>query len=303
MLAILDTCYASNIDRSRQQDNPRIYELFCASGKDKPTAGPGPKSFTTALISSLKALLEEHKGKPFTTRELCVQVCRHPERHGRESFIWPVLNQFERMITLVPLKDNQVKRQEVYDRNQPRAVLSLRLPLTRATLTDEEIQTMAKALCQAVKTIKAPVKRIDWWTLTELKLRGQFANLGNSVKLATKYWKKWNLAIEATKRNKKRKNRKTGYSRSPASTRHQSVQTLDGVYVQSKDSPSQNLRSRARAVGVSPLRPSSGLMTSRLRSQKRSFSKAMTDDSGPESKRKLRLGLLTPQSGANSDNN
>src|SRR5436190_24149719 len=69
VLTILDCCFASNIQKDFEED-VRIYELLTASGPDKPTSAPGPKSFTRALIDSLQELLDEYSGRSFSTYSL-----------------------------------------------------------------------------------------------------------------------------------------------------------------------------------------------------------------------------------------
>ena len=160
VLGILDTCYASNLFKHQQPDNPRTYELFCASGYDKATAGPGPKSFTTALIGSLETLLEKYKGEPFTTRELAIEVGRRKERRKTQPFIWPILNRFDSFIALAPLNPATLGQKEEYNPRPVRAELTLRLALTEERLTEPQTIKLSQALCQAIKKIKAPVKRV-----------------------------------------------------------------------------------------------------------------------------------------------
>ena len=160
VLAILDTCYASNLYKNQQSDNPRIYELFCASGYDRTTAGPGPKSFTTALIGSLETLLEKHQGAPFTIRELAIEVGRRRERRKTQPFIWPILNRFDGFIALAPLKPTTPGQKEKYNSDQVRAMLTLRFALTAERLTDQQTIKLARAVCQAIKKVKAPIKRV-----------------------------------------------------------------------------------------------------------------------------------------------
>ena len=64
VLAILDTYFASNLYKNRQQDDLRGYEILAAAGHDKVTAGPGSRSFIHALICALKELLNECGDQP-----------------------------------------------------------------------------------------------------------------------------------------------------------------------------------------------------------------------------------------------
>ncbi|MCJ1379747.1 hypothetical protein MMC17_002850 [Xylographa soralifera] len=143
VLAILDTCFASNLYKNRQQDDLRVYEILAATGHDKVTAGPGPKSFTTALISALKELLDECGDLPFLTKQLCDKINLHPMRRKSQSHVWPMFKRYDRSIQLAPLQRTLAERKEEFNYDRTRGVLSLRLPLTVEFLTDQQISTLA----------------------------------------------------------------------------------------------------------------------------------------------------------------
>lgn len=169
VLAILDTCYASNLSKNFQKDDGRAYEVLAASGLDKPTARPGPKSFTTALIASLEALLEKHKEKPFTTRELCDEI--NQRRRGfkvnNQSHVHDRLKRYKRHINLAALKNNRADRVKEFRQDPTRGFLTLDLPLTVDYLTDEQAKALATTLSKAVKDY--PVKRINFVKFESLK--------------------------------------------------------------------------------------------------------------------------------------
>jgi hypothetical protein len=191
MLAIFDTCFASNLYKNIKQDDPRTYELFTASGHDRTTVGPGPRSFTTALISSLKELLAASKGRPFTIRQVCDKINLNPARRKNQSHVWSRFKRYDRNIALAPLKRTLAERQEDFNFGQTRASLFLRLSLTVERLTEQQIITTARAFSRAVKKTEMPVKRIDWWRLRSSGRTNSFADLGRAVGSAVKWKNKW----------------------------------------------------------------------------------------------------------------
>lgn len=185
VLAIFDACYASNIQKNTLQNRPRIYELLAASGHDKTTAGPGPRSFTTALIDSLKTLLKECGDKPITVRQLCEKINLQETRRKNQSHVWSRFNCYERYIALAPLKPTSAERDKEFESLRTRAFLSLRLSLTRMCLTDEEISSIAQGFSKAAKDSKV-VKQIEWAGLHVVK-QTRWAGLG----LALHFFLRW----------------------------------------------------------------------------------------------------------------
>jgi hypothetical protein len=68
ILTIFDACYASNLHGTEiLSPDPRMFEMLMATGFDKMIAPPGRRSFTAALVHSLRALLKQYGENPFTT--------------------------------------------------------------------------------------------------------------------------------------------------------------------------------------------------------------------------------------------
>jgi len=220
MLTIFDACYASNIHKAVQREDPRTYEMLTATGHDKMTVGPGPKSFTTALVNSLKALLEESGDKPFTTRQLCEKINLHPHRRKNQSHNWSRFKRYDRYIALAPLKKSLDERKKEYTQEDTRSLLTLSLPLTVARLNEDEIQALARALSKAVKEVKAPVKRVDWWKLRSSGRTTNFAGLTRAHGFA----KRWLHKHQSRK------------SESPAPMRDHTSQTANSVHETVDDS-------------------------------------------------------------------
>ena len=222
MLAIFDTCFASNLAKNIQQHDPRTYELLTASGHDRTTVGPGPRSFTTALMSSLKDLLEGCGDHPFTVRQLCEKINLHPARRKNQSHVWSRFKRYDRNIALAPLKRTLAERKEEFNLDQTRALLFLRLPLTVERLTEQQVHTIARAFSKGVKNAKAPVKRIDWLRLRSSGRTTSFADVGWVIGSALK-WKNKMLS-----------------NRGPQpliTTRDQTVQTMNDPHAQTADDP------------------------------------------------------------------
>jgi hypothetical protein len=79
VLLIFDCCYAGNLLPC--DVNPhyptRSFECIAACGRDKETTRPGEKSFSTALIWSLKALEKDRKS--FTAQDLQIMIMKAPD--------------------------------------------------------------------------------------------------------------------------------------------------------------------------------------------------------------------------------
>jgi hypothetical protein len=221
MVAIFDTCFASNLCKYLETEDPRTYELLTASGHDRTTAGPGPRSFTTALISSLKDLLEECGDRPFTIRQLCEKINLHPARRKNQSHVWSRFKRYDRNIALAPLKRTPAERREQFNLGQTRALLNLRLPLTVERLTEEQITETARAFSRAVKKAKVPVKRIDWWRLRSSGRTIRFADLGSAINSAVK-WKNTMLSNRQSQ---------------PPITQDQTVQAISDPHAQTEEDP------------------------------------------------------------------
>ena len=220
MLAIFDACYASNIHKAVQKQDPRTYELLTATGHDKMTAGPGRRSFTAALVKSLRALREECGENPFTTHQLCEKINLHTERRRDQSHLWNRFKRFDRTIALAPLKKSFSERKQEFSQEETRSLLTLTLPLTVARLSNDQIQELARSLSKAVKDIKAPVKRLDWRKLRSSGRTTNFANLTRTRGIA----KRW-LSIHQSRK-----------SQSPAPMRDQPSQTINDIHETADDS-------------------------------------------------------------------
>src|SRR6266700_3698107 len=143
VLAILDTCFASNLQKNVAPPE-RCYELLAASHADKTTSGPGPRSFKRALIKSLKLLLEKRKERGFTTWNLAALITEQPERKRNPPYLNDRLKSYDRRIRLAPLDTNPVKRRRPSAAVQPNCYLTLgfSLDLPEEQLSSQQIESL-----------------------------------------------------------------------------------------------------------------------------------------------------------------
>jgi hypothetical protein len=160
VLTILDTCYSSNMVKSGREEKRKI-ELLSACLHDQTTAKPGPRSFTRALIDAMRVLLEGRK--IFSTFQLSQTISLDPRRDDTPSQLWG-RSQTKHHIFLAPLKPaNQMERRPPGFRYTPGGFLTLCFGLKGASLTQEQIEFVAKTLSKGLNN-KALVglKEIKW---------------------------------------------------------------------------------------------------------------------------------------------
>lgn len=163
VLAILDCCFASNAQKGHIEDR-RAYELLAASPMNQTTRAPGPESFTTALIKSLKALLTEFSNQNFTTTKLLekMNMNRDPP-----SMLWDRLHKHERHVQLAPLdkdkKSSELKVQQFSARPPEEAWVKLRFSLQKPLVSQGQIEDLARELPSAFERANiVGLRRIDW---------------------------------------------------------------------------------------------------------------------------------------------
>ncbi|OAL47996.1 hypothetical protein IQ07DRAFT_646192 [Pyrenochaeta sp. DS3sAY3a] len=160
VLAILDCCFASHAHKGHTEDR-RVYELLAASAMNQTTRGPGPESFTTALISSLEGLLTKYEGKNFPTRKLMEKINM---KRATPSVLWDRLHKCERHVQLAPLtKDKNSSMLRFSERPAEEAWVKLRFSLPQPLLEQSQIEALAHELPEAFERAKIMgLRRIDW---------------------------------------------------------------------------------------------------------------------------------------------
>jgi len=190
MLTIMDCCYASNIQRRLDElEDSRTYILLTASHHDRPTEGPGERSFTTALITSLREFLQTHGDKPFTITELRQRINVQEWRLDNPCTDWHRLKRYE-AIFLGRLQETPDTR---FDPSPVLSELTIRLPLSAPTLSDSQIVALARGISKVVKAAEVPAKKVEWLRFRSARAR----TLGLSV--ASQLVSKWHSAGKRAK--------------------------------------------------------------------------------------------------------
>lgn len=172
-------------------DDTRSYQLLAASAYDRVTAGPGDKSFTTALIQALKLCAEECQERPFSLWKLHDTINHQTHRRSNPCYIHDRLKQHNRHIYLAPLKKDEEQRKKTKEELELRtsdADLVLRFALGTRSLTAKQIDALtrhlSKACKEAEKEAKVNTHRIDWVHYEER--RPNFRGTANALMAARK---------------------------------------------------------------------------------------------------------------------
>jgi hypothetical protein len=165
VLTILDSCYASNIQKS-SADRLRTYELLTAAGMDQPTNGPGKNSFTSVLTDELQDLLNKYRGRKFATAELVQRINVNPRRRNCPSMLWDRLSRHDHHICLAPLDMLDTwgleQRQLSFKNMQVKASLTLRIALEEERMTRTQTEKLAQWLLKAFRESQIQTQKIDW---------------------------------------------------------------------------------------------------------------------------------------------
>lgn len=145
VFAILDTCFASNLPKGdTEEESARSYQLLSACGFDQTTTNNKDRSFTRALIETLKRLLVEYENKSFTPDILREQINLHPTRRHEQSHVWNRLHNTGMPISLAPL--DKVKSQQDNFTEPAKGHLTLRFALKHSSLNQDQMHRLAKQL-------------------------------------------------------------------------------------------------------------------------------------------------------------
>lgn len=182
VLTILDSCYASNIQKSFT-DKLRTYELLTAAGMDQPTNGPGKNSFTTVLTEELEELLKKYRGRKFATAELVQRINVNLRRRNCPSMLWDRLSRHDHHICLAPLDmldmQDLERRQLSFENMQGKGSLTLRIALKEERMTQTQTEKLAQGLLKAFRESQIQTQKIDW---VEFRRRPQrWASLKKAV--------------------------------------------------------------------------------------------------------------------------
>ncbi|KAF2139027.1 uncharacterized protein K452DRAFT_275975 [Aplosporella prunicola CBS 121167] len=174
-LTILDTCFASNSHKGGASTN-RAYQMLAASGLDRTTSGPGPKSFTAAMIDSLSDLLDEQMS--FNIWKLVERINTKEYRRKNPAFVYDRLKMHKDWITLSPL--DQKERAKAHRNSTGTGnltSLTLEFVLGQRSLSETEVKELARHVARACKTAKVKTRNVKW---IDFKQRNTFKQVARS---------------------------------------------------------------------------------------------------------------------------
>jgi len=167
-LLIFDCCYAGNLLPC--DVNPhyptRSFECIAACGRDKETTRPGKKSFSTALIWSLKALVKDRKS--FTAQDLQIMIMKAPD-FPEKQFV-PLLQHDEprdQRLVLAPLSadSNSISPEFATPTSTsnklPQNYMDLRLWYDDP-LDEKEVKKLSSLFRKLIEEGSISTRRIGW---------------------------------------------------------------------------------------------------------------------------------------------
>lgn len=197
VLTLLDTAYASNIEKGRKVvpqltssfENTfrlRRFQALAACGIDQVTAAPGHHSFTRALIDSFDQHLRTHGDQGLPTSLLNQRICLIPQRYDTPSQLWTRLGIND--IVLKPLKLNT--DDELQDSGPPLGGrLKLEFELRDAKLRPDQIKYLSSTLANALVGKKSiGVRGIKWVNMAPAQ--GHRFAFAGMVMFAIVQWKR-----------------------------------------------------------------------------------------------------------------
>ncbi|OCL11251.1 hypothetical protein AOQ84DRAFT_386966 [Glonium stellatum] len=164
VLAILDSCFASNIQKDSTEQT-RTYELLAAAPIDKRTSAPGKGSFTSVLTEELRELLKKHRNQKFSTVELVQRI--NVRKKKRPAMLWDRLGRHGHHVCFAPLNTKDLeKREKSFQNIRENMSLTLRIALKEDNLTPVQIEKLAKRLPKAFKKAQVEPLQIHWMGLS-----------------------------------------------------------------------------------------------------------------------------------------
>ena len=182
VLCILDCCYASSAVHKGRNDDLRLYQVLAASSPDGDTYGPGPKSFTSALCTSLEELLVDTKeDEGFTVLKLFERISLKRDDGG--AFLLDRLQQHRRSIELSRFRANPEREASFRQEEPEQASVVLRLSLKTSDLDNVQVEKLAQQMPTACREAGIAVRRMDWVYMEQSPRnpRQAFRNVVNAV--------------------------------------------------------------------------------------------------------------------------
>lgn len=216
VLTIVDSCSAGSVMKGATNDS-QIFELLAATGRRAPTAGPGPRSFTRAMIDSLKDQLSKNPDIPFTTYDLNQAIMKRRKNDTSQIFNRNSAHS-HRFIKLAPLDEVKVESPIV---PKDSSYLSLRFVFKRETvLSNDQIARLAKQLSTGALNSETDIRAIEWLDYHHTRDIEHFAEAAALIQTVKSLQKRWKARIQS-KKTLKRKNSDASDQGEPALKRLQ----------------------------------------------------------------------------------
>lgn len=178
VLTIMDCCFASNIMKG-VTDQTRTYETLAATGHNLTTPKPGKRSYTRALIDSLKEELnrfEMNERRPFDTFKLNQRIKQRQNWSHQPQLFHRNHCAKSRHIRLAPLEKTAAPptQQDL----TCSGTLNLQLTFSKkSNLHGPEIAKLATKLAKAARKSDLGITALDWIGFTPNVRTTQFRRL------------------------------------------------------------------------------------------------------------------------------
>jgi hypothetical protein len=174
----MDACFAGNVSSTYHRDFESTYEYLGACHKDQPTSSPGVKSFTAALITSLKVLLGCSEDQSFTTADLLRTISEQRYRKRNPPLLASRVEKSDRRILLAPKLSTEQKK--YFDDAPVPIYLDLRIEIKQDALNQHQVEDLAKRVARAVRQSTVETRRVDWLRLASRK-KSSFKTVARSM--------------------------------------------------------------------------------------------------------------------------
>lgn len=199
ILVIFDCCHAAQLEKNvRSTKHRRAYEYLAATSAMSTTPRPGPRSFTTAMIWAMKALVEA--GEIFTTQKLIHTIINDAPDFPGDQFprLSDGVTSCPRKITLAPLnidskpQSPSIETQEEEDGGT--TDLNLRFVFNTPTINKTIVSQLAREISNCLNSDELKGSMVVWEGLNSRPL-----NHNESHFLLPYYANRWRKQVHKRK--------------------------------------------------------------------------------------------------------
>lgn len=163
----------------RQSEHSKLYELLAACGRDGETDQPGERSYSRALIDSLKGVLQSQDKRVYTF-DLNQMILRKRSWNETPHVYNRLQTSTTRHICLAPLSEPSETAVEDMPRNAGH--LTLRFAFRdHNCLSSDLVEQLAFKVSQATKETKLGISAIDWMGFEPFTCRARLVMAVNRV--------------------------------------------------------------------------------------------------------------------------